>query len=112
MRRGTGPEYSSLLKTLVALYPLYKTIHHALFARLIKRDCQLIPVDRHHIAVAELLVKHPVADAEGRDRTGRFRHQLALDGDRQAARAAGALRAAAPRRDLRAVVVIDRVDMV
>src|SRR4051794_35401546 len=40
---------------------LDKTIHDFLHARLVERDFELVEVDRHHPAIAELLVKYPVA---------------------------------------------------
>ncbi len=45
----------------------------------------LLPSIAHHIAVAELLVKHAVAEAEGRGSAGGLGHQLALDGERRPA---------------------------
>src|SRR5271167_3088178 len=77
--------------------PLHKTIHHALFAGAVELNRELVAVDRRDVAVAEFLVEHAVAQGEGGDSTGRFRHQLAFDGERQAAGAAGAaLLAGAP----------------
>ena len=86
-----------LLSTAKTSHPLHKTIHHALFAGAVERDRQLVAVDGGDVAVAEFLVEDAVAQREGGDRTGRFRHQLAFDGERQAAGAAGAaLLAGAP----------------
>ena len=44
---------------------LHKTIHHALFARLVEGDGELVAVHGDHVAVAEFLVKHALADREG-----------------------------------------------
>ena len=48
-------------------------------------DRQLVAVDHDHVAVAELLVKHAVADREVGDGAGGFGDQLAFDGERAAA---------------------------
>ena len=45
--------------------PVHKTINHALFARLVEGDGELVAVHGHHVAVAEFLVKHALADREG-----------------------------------------------
>jgi len=71
-------------------HPLDKTIHHALFASAVESDGELVAVYCRDVAVAEFLVEDAVAQREGGDSTGRFRHQLALDSQRQAAGAAGA----------------------
>ena len=47
------------------LNPLHKAIHHALFAGLVEGDGELVAVHGHHVAVAEFLVKHALADSEG-----------------------------------------------
>src|SRR5215470_5028848 len=44
-------------------HPPYKTIHDLLLARLVERDRELVAVDHDHVAVAELLVEHAIADA-------------------------------------------------
>src|ERR1700688_1760629 len=69
-------------------HPLHKRIHHALLAGLIELDRQLVAVDGSDVAVAEFLVEDAVAGREGGDGAGRFRHQFAFDGERQAAGAA------------------------
>ena len=71
-------------------HPLHKTIHHALLARLVELDGQLVAVDGGDVAVAELDVKHPVADCELRG-AGGFGDQFAVDGQRFAARGEAAL---------------------
>jgi hypothetical protein len=38
---------------LIPSHPLHKTIHHALFARLVEADRQSVAVDRGDVAVAE-----------------------------------------------------------
>lgn len=69
-----------------------KPIQHPLLPRLVEIDRQLVPLDRRHIPIAELLVEHPVADVELRRFGGhRLRHQLALDGAALDAAAAGAV---------------------
>ena len=40
-------------------------IHHPLFARLVEADGELVAVHGGHVAVAEFLVKHALADREG-----------------------------------------------
>src|SRR4051794_8515736 len=103
-------------------HPFDERVHHALLAGAVERDGQLVAVHHGDVAVAELLVKHAVADGEIRRGAGRFRHQLALDGERRAARR----RAAAPPLTLprtrgrgrcgaagsHIIVVIDRIDVV
>jgi hypothetical protein len=42
------------------LHPLHKAIDHLFLAGLFERDGELVAVDLHHLAVAELLVEHPV----------------------------------------------------
>ena len=42
--------------------PLDETIDHLLLAGLLERNCQLVAVDLHHVAVAEFLVKHAVVE--------------------------------------------------
>src|SRR5258705_10577485 len=42
-------------------HPFHKTIDHALLARAIERDGELVAIHHGHVAVAEFLVKHPVA---------------------------------------------------
>src|SRR5471032_588680 len=66
------------------LRPLDKTIDHLLLAGLLERDGELVAVDLHHLAVAEFLVKHAIAERELRGRAGGFRDQFALDGHRRA----------------------------
>ena len=76
-------------------HPLDEAIHHALLAGLVERDGELVAVDGGDVAVAEFLVKHAVADGEGGDGAGRFRDQLALDGE-GGARAGGRARRRPP----------------
>src|SRR5215213_10009737 len=40
---------------------LHEAVYHALFAGFVEGDGELVPVYRHHIAVAEFLVEHAVA---------------------------------------------------
>ena len=47
-----------------ALHPLHETIHHPLLAGAVERDGQLVAVDGDDVAVAEFLVRHPLADCE------------------------------------------------
>jgi hypothetical protein len=75
----------------VVSHPLHKTIHHPLLPSPVELNRQLIAIDRRHIPIAELLVKHAVAQREGGDGAGGFGHQLAFDGERQAAGGAGFL---------------------
>src|SRR5690242_17335081 len=53
-----------------ASHPVHKRIHHALLTRLVEGNGELVSVHGHHIAVAELLVEHAVADSEGRQCAG------------------------------------------
>ena len=78
-------------------HPLHETIDDALLAGAVELDRQLVAVDGRDVAVAEFLVKDAVAEREGGDSTGRLRHQLALDGERQATRAATPLPNPSPR---------------
>src|SRR5438094_9920357 len=82
-------------------------IDHALLAGLVELDHELVAVDRGHVAVAEFLVEHAIADREGGDGAGRFGDQLALDSERrdaavwsaaEAARAEGAPSLSLPRK--------------
>src|SRR5215470_457131 len=70
-------------------HPPYKTIHDLLLARLVERDRELVAVDHDHVAVAELLVEHAIADRELGGRAGRLGDELALDGERAGAAGAG-----------------------
>ena len=45
-------------------HPFDERVHHALFAGAVERDGELVAVHHGDVAVAELLVKHPVADGE------------------------------------------------
>ena len=58
---------------------LHKTIHHPLFPRLVEGDGELVAGHRDHVAVAEFLVKHALADGEEGRGAGGFGDQLALD---------------------------------
>ena len=71
------------------LDPRHKTIHHALLPRAVELDRQLVAVDGGDVAVAEFLVEDAVAEREGGDRAGGFRHQFAFDGEGEAAGGAG-----------------------
>src|SRR5260221_855437 len=71
-------------------HPLHKAIHHLLLPRPVERDGELVALDLHHVAIAEFLVEHAVADRVGRDGAGRFRNQFAFDGQRAGPRAAAA----------------------
>src|ERR1700730_11446872 len=57
-------------------HPLHVTIHHALLARLVELDDELVAVDGGDVAVAEFLVEHAVADREVGDGAGRLGDQL------------------------------------
>src|SRR3984957_2544398 len=61
-------------------HPLDKTIDHLLLAGFFQREGELVAVDLHHLAVAEFLVKDPIAERELRSGAGGFRDQFALDG--------------------------------
>jgi len=65
-------------------HPLDKTIHHALLARLVELDGELVAVDGGDVAVAEFLVKDAIADRELGDGAGGFGDELAFDGERKA----------------------------
>src|SRR5579864_6620973 len=67
-----------------ASHPRHETIHHLLLAGAVEGDGELVAFDMDDVAVAEFLVEHAVADREGRDGAGRFRHELALDGEARA----------------------------
>src|SRR5262249_7195979 len=71
-------------------------IHHLLLARLVERDGELVAVNHDDVAVAEFLMKHPVADGELGGRAGRLGDQLALDGERAGAAGGGGAAPAAP----------------
>src|SRR5262245_45863932 len=75
-------------------HPLDEGIHHALFARAVEQYRQLVAVDGGDVAVAEFQVEHAIADREWRGDAGRFRHQLALDGERLTPRGEAAFRCA------------------
>src|SRR5215207_755826 len=77
--RNAVPLMQSGGEKLSPLHPLHKTIDHLLLAGLLERDRQLVAVDLHHVAVAELLVKHAVVECELRNRAGGFCHQFAFD---------------------------------
>src|SRR3982075_2000109 len=78
-------------------HPFHEAVDHTLFAGLVERDGELVAVDGGDVAVAELLVKHALADREIGDRAGGLGDQLALDGEGKArARAAAAEAAGLP----------------
>src|SRR5258708_22082386 len=81
--------------------PLHETIDHLFLAGLFKGDGELVAVDLHHQAVAELLVKHAVVQRKFRSSAGGFRDQLAFDGY-GCALAGEAARRAATRRSIAA----------
>src|SRR5579864_8288312 len=66
--------------------PFHKTVDDFLLAGFLEGDGELVAVDLHHMAVAELLVEHAVVEIEVRRRSGRFGDQLALDHERRAFR--------------------------
>ncbi len=70
-------------------HPLHETIHHALLARPVELDRQLVAVDGGDVAVAEFLVEDAVAPREGRGGAGGFGDEFAFDGERQAAGGGG-----------------------
>src|SRR5579871_325205 len=72
--------------------PFHKAVDDFLLARFFEGDRELVAVDLHYVAVAELLVKHAVAKIEVRRRAGGFRDQLAFDHQRRALRLGGAAR--------------------
>ena len=45
-------------------HPLHEAVHHTLFSGLVERDGEFVAVDGGDVAVAELLVKHALADRE------------------------------------------------
>ncbi len=55
---------------------------------MVEGDGELVAVDCGDVAVAEFLMEDAVAEAEGGDGAGRLGDELALDGERHAARAA------------------------
>src|SRR5665647_2491755 len=61
------------------LNPLHETIDDLLLAGLLEGDGELVAVDLHHMAVAELLVTHPDVQREFRSGAGGFCDQLAFD---------------------------------
>src|ERR1700691_5588459 len=65
-------------------HPLDETIDHFFLAGFFEGDGELVAVDLHHLAIAEFLVKHAVAQGEFRNGAGGFRDQLAFDGHRRA----------------------------
>ena len=75
--------------------PLHETIDHLFLTGLFKGDGELVAVDFHHLAVAELLVKYAVVERELRNSAGRFRDQFALDHHRPAFAAGEAVAATA-----------------
>src|SRR5437870_4387998 len=71
------------------LHPPYPAIERLLLASLVEQDGQLVALDRDHVAIAEFLMEHPVADRELGARAGRLGDELALDGERAGATGAG-----------------------
>src|SRR3954471_24694772 len=51
-------------------HPLHEAVHHTLFSGLVERDGEFVAVDGGDVAVAELLVKHALADREIGDGSG------------------------------------------
>src|SRR4051812_36162269 len=78
-RRVCGAVSTALLPRRQGVsHPLHKTVDHLFLAGLLEGDGELVAVDLHHMAVAELLVEDAVLQREF-GRGGGFRHQLALD---------------------------------
>jgi hypothetical protein len=48
-------------------HPPHKTIHHALFTRLVEADGELVPVDGYDVAIAEFEVEEGRYSANARD---------------------------------------------
>src|SRR5690606_35500417 len=70
----------------------HEPVEHALLAGLVEVDRKLVALDRGDVAVAEFLVKHPVADLERRfRRRHRLGDQFTLDCATLYRRAAGAI---------------------
>src|SRR5260370_2944849 len=86
--------------------PLQETIDHLFLAGLLKGDGELVAVDLSDLAVAELLVKHPVVQGKFRGGAGGFRDQLALDGHRAALVAGEAARCTTARAGKRRLAFI------
>jgi len=78
---------------------LHEAVHHLLLAGLVELDGELVAVDDADAAIAELLVEDAVADREGRGIAGRAGDQLALDGERSAARRTARRRGRGQRRE-------------
>src|SRR5207249_11227408 len=95
------------------LHPPYPAIERLLLASLVEQDGQLVALDRDHVAIAEFLMEHPVADRELGARAGRLGDELALDGERAGAtgarEAASVLRRAAGFRIVEHRIVVDAV---
>src|SRR5215467_336048 len=70
-------------------HPSHPAIERLLLAGLVEQDGQLVALDRDHVAIAEFLMEHPIADRELGGRAGRLGDQLALDGERAGAAGAG-----------------------
>src|SRR5262245_19251302 len=70
-------------------HPPHPAIERLLLAGLVEQDCQLVALDRDHVAVAEFLMEHALAACDLGGRAGRFGDQLALDGERAGATGAG-----------------------
>ena len=64
--------------------PLDEAVDDLLLAGLVEGDGQLVAIDPDHFAIAELLVKHAVAEREFGGCSGGLRDQLALDRQRPA----------------------------
>jgi hypothetical protein len=49
---------------MMCLSLCHKTVHHALFARMVKIDIKLVPVNMNDCAIAELVMEHTVFHAK------------------------------------------------
>src|SRR5688572_4533668 len=68
--------------------PIDEAVEHALLARLVEVDGELVAVDAHDAAIAEFLMKHAIARGEACRGFRIARHELALDDARRGAHAA------------------------
>src|SRR5436190_24071749 len=93
---------------MIASHPLHEAVDHALLARLVELDNELVAVNRGDVAVSELEMEYALADGEFGDNAGGFGDELALDGERNVRLAARAGCPMARReRRMRPVVVVD-----
>src|SRR5262245_87717 len=86
---GWRPKFTRPPSPVAGSHPLHEAVQYPLLARLVELDDQLVAFHVGDVSVAELEMKHSIADTIGRDRPGGLGHQFTLDCQRHRAAARG-----------------------